>query len=182
MDAPEYYPCRVLLDGERRFVAWYTADLDGFLRDSDGRLVVTGTVGALGVSLTVGEPVEYDFDCIRAWCAAPDPAGVDCRAFLDAWNFLDDLTGLHAGADTPHTRLSRAAVGVYEKLFWGNNLPAFTPPGERFEPSWSPEELAAVRGVFESGLGVLAAELAGSAPDAEPGAAPDPGPKAGRGR
>jgi hypothetical protein len=119
--------------------------------------------------------VEYDFDRIRAWCGAPDAAGVDCRAFLDAWNFLDDLTGLHAAADTPHTRLSRAAGGVYDKLFWGNNFAAVTPPGERFDPSWSPEELATMRGVFESGLSVLAAELAGLAPDAETRAAPDRG-------
>lgn len=129
--------------------------------------VVRDAAGALGVPLAA-DPAGYDFDRIRAWCAAPGPpAEVDCRALLDAWNFLDDLTGLHAGADTPHTRLSRAAAGVYDKLFWGSNLPAVTPPGERFESSWSPKELAAIREVFESGLGVLAAELAGSVPDAE---------------
>jgi hypothetical protein len=166
VEAPKYYACRVRLDGVARFVAWYTADLDGFLRDPDGRLVVTDTAEALGVPLAAAEPVGYDFDRIQVWCAAPDATGVDCRAFLDAWNFLDDLAGLHAGADTPHKRLSREAAGVYDKLFWGNNLPAVTPPGERFEPSWSPTELAAIRRVFESGLGVLAAELAGSAPGA----------------
>jgi hypothetical protein len=164
----------VRLDGVARFVAWYTADLDGFLRAPDGRLVVVDTVKALGVPLVGPEPVGYDFDRIRAWCAVPDATGVDCQAFLDAWNFLDDLTGLHAGADTPHTRLSREAAGVYDKLFWGNNLPAVTPPGARFEPSWSPEELAALRRVFESGLCALATELAGSAPSAEPSVAPNP--------
>jgi hypothetical protein len=175
VEAPDYYPCRVRLDGKPRFVAWYTAGRDGFLRGPGGQLVTADTTEALGVPLATAEPAGYEFDRIRAWCAAPDPAGVDCRAFLDAWNFLDDLTGLHAGADTPHTRLSRAAARVYDKLFWGNNLPAVTPPGERFEPSWSPEELAAISGVFESGLGVLAAELAGSTQDAEPGAAADGG-------
>jgi hypothetical protein len=158
----------VRLDGEARFVAWYTADLDGFLRVPDGRLVVVDTPEALGVPLVVPEPVGYDFDRIRVWCAAPDAGGVDCRAFLDAWNFLDDLTGLHTGADTPHTRLSRGAAGVYDKLFWGNNLPAVTPAGARFEPSWSPEELAALRRVFESGLCALATELAGSAQTPNP--------------
>ena len=162
MESPRYYPCRVQLDGSAKFVAWYTADFDGFLRDSGGRLVVANTTGELGVSLEAAEPAAYDFDRIRAWCACPDAAGVECRAFLDAWNFLDDLTGLHAGVDSPHTRLSRASARVYDKLFWGNNLPAVTPPGERFEPSWSPEELASIRRVFESGLGVFVSELAGS--------------------
>src|SRR5262245_6024103 len=107
MEGPRYYPCRVQLDGDTRLVAWYSDDLDGFLRDPRGRLVVAEAAEALGVPLEVAEPVGYDFDRIRAWCAAPDAAGVDCRAFLDAWNFLDDLTGLHAGAETPHARLSR---------------------------------------------------------------------------
>jgi hypothetical protein len=162
MEARQYYPCEVQLDGVTRVVAWYSDDRDGFLRDAGGRLVVADDADALGVPLEEAEPVRYDFDLIRAWCAAPNAAGVDCREFLNAWNFLDDLTGLHTKADMPHTRLSRAAAGEYDKLFWGNNLPAVTPPGERFEPTWSPEELAAIRGVFESGLGVLAAELARS--------------------
>ncbi len=181
MEAPRYYACRVHLNGDTAFVAWYSAEPDGFLRDTAGRLVAVLTPEGLaeatrarGVVLETAEPAGYDFDRVRAWCAAPDAAGVDCRAFLDAWNFLDDLTGMHAGAATPHTRLSRAAAGVSDRLFWGANFPAVTPPGERFEPSWSPAELAAIRGVFESGLDVLAAELGGSAPDAESGAAPDP--------
>ncbi len=163
MEVPRYYPCRLLLDGETKFVAWYTADLDWVLRDPRGRLLVADTVRELCVRLEVAEPVTYNFEQIRAWCAKPEAAGVDCREFLDAWNFLDDLTGLHAGADTSYTRLSRAAADQYDKLFWGNNLPAVTPLGMRFDPSWSPEELAAMRGVFEAGLRVLAAELAGSA-------------------
>jgi hypothetical protein len=163
MDALRYYPCRVELDGSAKFVAWYTADRDGFLRDPHGRLVVAGTAGALGIPLETAEPAEYNFDQIRAWCAHPDAAAVDCRAFLDVWNFLDDLAGLHAGADTAYTRLSKGASRSYDKLFWGNNLPAVTPPGEWFNPSWSPEELAAIRAVFEGGLVVLRAELAGRA-------------------
>jgi hypothetical protein len=168
MELLRYYPCRVQLDGEATFVAWYTADLDGFLRDPRGRLVTAATPEALGVPLEVAEPVGYDFDRIRAWCAAPEAAGVDCRAFLDAWNFLDDLTGMPVGAHTPYTQRSRAAADSYDKLFWGNNLPAVTPPDKRFIPSWSPEELVAIRGVFEVGLCVLAEELGGRAQHAGP--------------
>jgi hypothetical protein len=163
VESPLYYPCCVQFNGEARFVAWYSGDPDGFLREPGGRLVVADAADALQVPLEVVEPVRYDFDHIRSWCKRPGAGGVDCRAFLDAWNFLDDLAGLYAGADTAHTRLSRSAAEVYDKLFWGNNNPAVTPPGERFDPSWSPEELATIRGVFESGLDLLAAELAGIA-------------------
>lgn len=162
MKSPQYYPCCIQLDGKSVFVAWYSADVDGLLREPNGRLVVVNAVDALTVPLEVVEPVKYDFDHIRSWCFKTDPGGVDCELFLDAWNFLDDLTGLHTGVDTAHTRLSRSAAGEYEKLFLGNNLPAVTPLGERFDPTWSPEELATICAVFESGLGVLTAELAGN--------------------
>jgi hypothetical protein len=105
------------------------------------------------------EPVEYDFDRIRAWCAAPDVARVDHAAFLDAWNFLNDLAGLHDGADTPYTRLSRGAAECSDKLFWGCTLPAVTPPRERFEPAWQADELIEIRLVLEASLELFESEL-----------------------
>ena len=75
---------------------------------------------------------------------------------------LDDLTGLHTGANTPYTRLSRAAAGCYDKLFWGCNLPPVTPPGERYVPRWRPDELADLRRVMRAGLDLWAA-MAGPA-------------------
>ena len=86
---------------------------------------------------------------------------MECSAFLNAWNFFDDLAGLHTGVDSEYTRLSRAAATCYDKLFWGNNLPSVTPPGERFEPTWSPDDLAAIGRVFVAGLRLLRTELNG---------------------
>ena len=173
METPRHYACRVRLDGDAVFVVWSSAEQDGFLRDSGGRLVAARTPTALadaartlGVTLVNAGPADYDFDHIRAWCAAPTAEGVDCPAFLDAWNLFDDLAGLHAGADTPYTRLSRAAAGCYDRLFRGNNLPAVTPPGEHFDPAWCAEDLAAIRDVMLAGLELLTTELrsAGQAP------------------
>jgi hypothetical protein len=161
MEARSYYPCRIQFNGQAKLVAWYSADRDGFLRDPDGRLVVVDTAEALGVTLEVSDVVDYDFDRIRAWCSAPKAASVDCQTFLNAWNFLDDLTGLHTGEKSLHVQLSRSAGNVYDKLFWGNNVPAITPPGEQFVPQWSNEDLELMRNVFQSGLAVLDAELAG---------------------
>ncbi len=173
MGLPRHYACRVVLDARAAFVAWSSAEPDGFLRDAAGRLLAAQTMAALatavrlrGAALEEDEPSEFDFDRLRAWCAAPDAAAVDCPGFLNAWNFFDDLAGLHAGADTPYARLSRAAAGCYDRLFWGNNLPAVTPAGERFEPAWTAAELAEIRGVMAAGLEMLAAELRGaSGPD-----------------
>jgi hypothetical protein len=177
-----YFPCRVRLNGADAFVVWYEDERDGFVRRPDGRLLVGKSAEALAVEAgdagMVLEPearTEYDFDRLRAWCRRPAHEGVECPAFLNAWNFFDDLGGLHTAPTSAYARLSRAAGGCYDKLFWGNNLPSVTPPGERFDPPWSATELAAMRGVFEAGLDVLESELLGSSGAAEPNVAPDPG-------
>jgi hypothetical protein len=164
-----YYVCRVRLNGERVFIAWSPGEPDNFLRDTADRLLVARSQEALaaatrprGVTHVGGEPTDYDLDRIREWCAAPEAARVDCSAFLNAWNFFDDLAELHGGADTAYTRLSRQAAGCYDKLFWGNNLPAVTPPGERFIPSWEPDELDCIRRVMGAGIQLVEAEMSRS--------------------
>ena len=164
MGTPRYYPCRVRLDGCDRFVAWYTAEHDGFARHPDGRLVVAATLDGLDVPWTESHLTVYDFDRVQNWCETPEQSAIDCPAFLDAWNFLDDLAEFHAGARAPYTRASQTAGDCYNRLFWSNNPPAITPPGERFVPSWSAEDLVAIREVFETGFGVLRSELAGLIP------------------
>jgi hypothetical protein len=161
-----HYLCRVRLNGAVVFVAWYSGERDGFARDDAGRLraactpeALTATAGMRDVLLESHAPADYDFDGIRAWCAAPAGEGIDCAAFLNAWNFFDDLAGLSDGAETAYTQLSREAAACYDKLFWGCNLPAVTPPGERFEPEWRADELAEVHLVLEAGLDLLESEL-----------------------
>jgi len=161
-----YYACKVRLNGDQLFVAWSAGVPDSFLRDAAGRLLVTRSPQALeaatrtlGITPVDEDPAEYDFDRIREWCAAPEAAGVDCPAFLNAWNFFDDLVGLHTGVVTRYTRLSRREAGCYDKLFWGNNLPAVTPTGERYVPSWESVELDRIRRVMRAGIELMEAEL-----------------------
>ena len=100
-----YYKCRLRLKATVMFVIWYTDDRDGFVRDEGGRLLVAQTAAALAeaakaqeIDLVKNETAEYDFDRIRAWCLAPDSAGIDYSGFLNAWNFFDDLAGLSDSA------------------------------------------------------------------------------------
>ena len=166
MKARRGYPCRLRINQTELFVIWYSDERDGFVRDQGDRLLVTSTSAALAaaaeahdVALVKDEAAEYDFDRIRAWCLAPSAEGIDCAAFVDAWNFFDDLAGLSDGADTPYTRLSRAGAARYDKLFWGCNLPAVTPAAERFEPDWEAAEVGEIRRLLAAGLDLLASEL-----------------------
>jgi hypothetical protein len=164
-----YYACRIRRHASEFLVVWFMSDRDGFLRLPDGRLLtevsweaLTTRMEAMGISLASEDPTDYDFDLIGIWCQRPTKEGITCSAFLNGWNFFDDLAGLHTAPTTDYARLSRAASGCYDKLFWGNNLPSVTPPGQRFDPPWSYDELAAIRQVFEAGLNMVEKELSTS--------------------
>ena len=152
----EYYLCRFQLNGTC-FVIWYTNDDDGLLHESSGRLLTCSTAEAalthaavLGVTLEDEPPMEYDFDSLVRWCAQPSAETIDCSRFLEAWNMLCDADALQAGD---------FGKDVYDKLFWGNNLPAVTPPGECYTPLWNLDEVRELQSILGRGIDRLRAKL-----------------------
>lgn len=65
----------------------------------------------------------------------------DIEVVVNAWNGLDDLT---KSLGVPLGFRGELANRAYDKLFWGLNLPAVTPPGKWFTPGWWPRELAKI--------------------------------------
>jgi hypothetical protein len=161
-----HYLCRLRLNDANVFVVWYSSDRDGFVRSDGGRLLARSAREALladarskDIQFADFDVIDYDFDRIRSWCNRPDAASVECSPFLNAWNFFDDLAGLHNGGDQPYIRLSRAAGGCYDRLFWGCNLSPVTPPGEHFEPVWQADELMMIQEVLLAGVELLESEI-----------------------
>lgn len=161
-----YYLCRVRIEGTTVFMLWFSDDRDGFVRDEADRLLTAATEEALmavarsrDIAPVDCVPADYDLDRIRAWCSSPEASGMDYSVFLDAWNLFEDMAGIPDGADMPRPRLSRGDTACYEKLFWGCNLPAVTPPGKGLVPEWRVDELAQIRSVLEAGLKLVKSEL-----------------------
>lgn len=161
-----YFPCKLRMNGTDTFVVWYQEERDGFVRRPDGRLLharclegLASAAAEIGLTLVPDEPAPYDFDQLRGWCMGAEASGIDCPAFLNAWNFFDDLARLRDDPDSDYANLSRSAAQCYDKLFWGKSLPSVTPPGERFTPDWSAEELRDIRRVIEAGLRLVETEL-----------------------
>lgn len=161
-----YYCCLIRLDGDDKFVIWFEAERDGFVCDSDGRLIWASSPAELattarnrGISLVAENATLYDFDQISDWIQCRAPERVDCDAFLNAWNFFDDLARIHERPDRNYAKLSWAAANVYDLLFWGCNLPSVTPPGERFEPTWPRESLDEIAAVMVAGIELVRHKL-----------------------
>jgi hypothetical protein len=159
------YLCSVRLDGVRRILLWESGDdgADHVVVDDRGMVLEFPSVSAAretrppaGRVLSSEPATHYDFDTVQAWCASTADT-LDCATLLSAWNLLGDLPhaeNLFAWADV-------RAKGVYDKLFFGCNLPAITPQGNHYVPTWSAPEITALKRVLLLGLAELRARLSG---------------------
>lgn len=154
----DYTACTFRLDGQDRHFLWYAGDPDGVMVGAAGEMATFPSEAALlafgvteGVTWPLDFTVFYDFDAVAAWAAQPDPEAIDSVMMLNAWNMFVDI------AATFSCKLlePRGASAVYDKLFWGNNLPTMTPPGEHYVPAWSQEEADVLAGVCAAGLSLL---------------------------
>src|SRR5439155_7104299 len=115
-------------DGRRVVFLWFTNDRDGVEHLPSGAIATfpdprTASDYAQAQGLPVAsEPIVwYDLERISHWCDEPSAAGIDCRAFLDAWNLLGDLP---ADAESLFRAIDRRGTPIYDKLFFGTKLPS----------------------------------------------------------
>lgn len=160
----DYYLLWFQLDDEDRYIIWIAGgdDKDRVVVNPVGKVPVFSTpVKALqyadqqGWKIEAEAPVLHNLDMVKSWLAHADPERVDCVEFLHAWNLFNDvafsLSLVPAGEDDfiAGTKLTQL---VYEKLFWGNNLPSVTPEGKEYIPIWSKRHIRELKRVLEAGL------------------------------
>ena len=156
------YPAPIRLNRGIRWVIWESDDESGDQVMSEGpRAVSFGSADELrtyGIEhelhLVEDESSLHDFDKVQTWLdhgGEPDPSEL-----LTAWNFAGDLARV-VGAE--FSDRSEVRDALYDKLFWACNLPAVTPPGERFEPEWSDSEIEELHKLMGEALAVVADAL-----------------------
>lgn len=134
-DVPDEY---VLLPGSSCFLLGKTA--------AD----ILGRAAKLGLQVADQEPAVVDIDKVFRLLAALRPERLSstktCQHLLDGWNALEDMArsiGVRLDdADFGESEMLRAA---YDKLFYGNNLPAVTPDDQSYSPLFSSSERKAMR-------------------------------------
>jgi hypothetical protein len=159
----KYFPLLFRLRGEERFLIWMSGDTDSVMMAEDGYIPSFATVDALrgyanvkGWEIEGETPVLHDLDRVAAWVAEPVDA-VNCVEVLNAWNLFADICAtVNAPRNTNFEKLNSQSSALYDRVFWGNNLPAVTPKGERFVPTWTRDEIGSMAEILSTGLDLLA--------------------------
>lgn len=153
----KYFILWYRLDQVDSYLIWYSNNLDGVVVDSTGPVPtfleiyrLCAYAGNLGLHLEEEEPILHDLDAVKYWLENPRKTAIKCDCFLVAWNLFGDVA--LSVQDTTFDQDRQKTSKIYDKLFWGNNLPAVTPLGKHYEPIWNNDEVERLREVLGDGL------------------------------
>lgn len=161
-----YYAVRYRLDHKDRFLIWHSEGAEG---ESEADGVVVSEAGLIPIFRTQQSMIAYtqdnglspleedgsgyhNLDVVVKWLKRKRPAQLDCEHFLAAWNLLADISASIGGSFDPDKDKTQK---IYDKLFWGNNLPALTPASCSYEPLWRGKENQIMRQVLRNGLAMF---------------------------
>lgn len=128
---------------EQRFCLWFSGETDGFLTEGGSLQVFPSADAARAyVQLHPDLPcaasvVTYDLD--RTWRMARGQEPPDPGLALEIWNITTDLAE-SIGAAFTGSRRDALTDHIYEKLFYGSNLPAVNRSGKHYTPLFTPAE------------------------------------------
>ncbi len=155
----EYFNLWFRLDARDAYLIWFNGEPDGVIVDANGKVPcfpnnedLLRYACSLNLSVETEEPNLHDLDSLASWLEAKDNETVDCKIFLAAWNLFDDVSRSVGGNFDPGRKKTKK---IYNKLFWGNNLPVVTPEGKSYTPLWTKRELKIMREVLSEGLSLF---------------------------
>jgi hypothetical protein len=153
----EYYIYWYKLDGKDFYLIWFEGDeSDGVLVDQKGFMPSFAKISDLQnyaekceINVDVEKPLLNDLDAVQNWLNESKTEIVYYNPFLNAWNLFADIS-LSTGANFDKDK--ELTNKIYNKIFWGCNIPAMTPEGESFTPGWTKKELKTIREVLSFGF------------------------------
>jgi hypothetical protein len=156
----EYFVLWYRLYAKDGFAIYISGDKDSMAVGPDGFIptfarpeILRRYVDINKYELAKEKPILHDLDWLANWKQMKS-GSVDCPEALAMWNLFGDVANSlsERGAQFLDLDSQGRFRSIYNKLFWGNNLPAVTPEGCEYIPEWSSDEVASVAEILSAGL------------------------------
>lgn len=151
----EYYAYWYRLNDKEAFLIWYSNEKDGFVVNEAGFIPtfeskddLKNYADKIQIVVDLNDPNLIELDSVKNWLN--DGGKIkDYNLFLDVWNLFEDISvSTHGNFDND----KEVTNDLYDRIFWGCNIPAVTPEGESFTPTWTKKELKIIRETLSFGF------------------------------
>lgn len=155
-----YFVSGISFRGNTRFYLWCEGDKkDSFLCMGSNLLSFNSAEDALqyGKDNDLRVVNENDKYVIRRIFVPGN--GMDCEYFLSMWNYASDICNSvekRFWGDNKNKMITK----VYDKVFWGSNLPAVTPDNESYTPYFNWAERLILKVLYRSFMRIFKEYLA----------------------
>jgi hypothetical protein len=156
------------LDSRRFFLLWVSAgkerDYYVLCKHDPPQLLlarseeeITEYADRHGLQLS-NQPMDiFDFNVLNGVLAGLRPGKPlsenAARELLNIWNTLDDVSySLNNDIMSVDLFLKEDVDKLYEKIFYGNNLPSVTPEGKKYSPLFEAKERSILRSLFRHAI------------------------------
>ena len=151
----EYYIVQFDDENSTKYAIWYTDDEDGFICE-EGKILFFDSLKLLKefcntqkIIITDEDeiPFVYDLVYLKNWLRTPGE-NFDCSDMLDFWNMISDALKNIGIAFLGDCKDGEDVNIIYDKLFHGCNLPAYSTSGRKYVPEWTKEEIGTLQKVL----------------------------------
>jgi hypothetical protein len=155
----DYYPFLFVINKKEYYCVWYCDDKDGFLTDRNKIMVFDSEKLLLdyckdnNIQINEDELTCFSLDNALNWLEEKK-FDIDSDYFLNFWNHISDLAysvGENFYGDSKEAQINK----VYDKLFFGNNLPAITPENKKYYPTWDLSEINLLVKIVHDGIRII---------------------------
>lgn len=152
----ELYIIKFKIKQEEYYTFWYTDDVDGFLLESNEKLK---SFASEKEAKRFAEDNKFKLDNEILLISSDilislKMEELDCNLVLTYWNIMSDMAQSVHGKFLGDSE-DDEVQSIYNKLFYGCNLPALKKDGEDFSPKWNGYEKNWIVKVIENGFELL---------------------------
>jgi hypothetical protein len=138
----QYYKLAFLYKNKYLYTLWYTNDIDGLLNENDKMIFFYSEHELINyckndnLYIMDDDIVIYNIDEINK-IIFNNGINIDCKYLLDLWNITADIAKT---INIPFYGNEKETINIYNKIFYGNNLPSIRGNGEIYIPHWNNDE------------------------------------------
>ena len=150
------YIVKFLIDPKPYFCIWHSDEKDVFWMEKDKILYFSEITELQNFceqeKIQIDEKITtYDVDKLMNLLNESE-LEIDCNFYIDMWNIFHDCA---YSVDQKFYGDKKKLIQIYDKLFYGLNLPVINTSGEKYIPEFSVSEKEEIAHVLKEGVSLL---------------------------